>query len=183
MNSSKEKVNNGRIIRLLTDLTTRIKVRPLPATPMVAKISDMEVRIDKWLWAVRVFKTRTLAATACKKGRVLLNGQEARSSKTVRENDIITVSLPGINRIFRVLTTIEKRVGAKLAVLAVREETPAEALERYNLIRQNPLAVLTAVRPRGSGRPSKKERRELELFTEQEGLTEDFAEEGSEEDP
>jgi ribosome-associated heat shock protein Hsp15 len=81
------------------------------------------------------------------------------------------------------LTTIEKRVGAKLAVLAVREETPAEALERYNLIRQNPLAVLTAVRPRGSGRPSKKERRELELFTEQEGLTEDFAEEGSEEDP
>lgn len=154
----------------------------MPVTPMVAKISAMEVRIDKWLWAARIFKTRSLATLACRKGKVQLNGQDVRSSKSVKVDDLITVSMPGINRKYRVLALIEKRVGAKLAGNAVREETPTEDLDRYELIRRDPLAVFPAFRPRGSGRPSKKERRELEQFTDLEPMPESEDEAEDEDD-
>jgi len=125
----------------------------------------MDVRIDKWLWAVRIFKTRSLASTACKKGKVKINGLETKSSKSVKVGDCITVSFPGIERIYRVLSLIEKRVGAKLAILAVREDTAEKDIERFELLRRDPLSILFAVRPRGSGRPSKKERRKLNRLT------------------
>lgn len=127
----------------------------------------MDVRIDKWLWSVRIFKTRNLANMACKKGKVSINGVEARSSRTVRADDSVTVSFPGIDRVYRVLAPIEKRVGAKLAAEAVREETDPMELERYEKIRRDPLSVIFASRPRGSGRPSKKERRDMNRFRDE----------------
>ncbi len=129
-------------------------------------MAAMDVRVDKWLWAVRVFKTRNLASVACKKGKVRINGAEVRSSKTVRVNDCVTVSFPGIERIYRAISLIDKRVGARLAALAVKEETPAADLERLELMRRDPLSILFAVRLRGSGRPSKKERRDLDRLTD-----------------
>jgi len=137
----------------------------------------MEVRIDKWMWAVRIFKTRNLANMACKKGKIRINGIEARSSKTVKIDDRITVSFPGIDRTYRVLSPIEKRVGAKLAPEAVREETDPAEIERYEKIRRDPLSAIFAARPRGSGRPSKKERREMNRFRDSSTDEEDEEEE------
>ena len=73
-----------------------------------------EARIDKWMWAVRIFKTRTIAAEACKKGRVCINGAQAKPARTVKEGDVIQVKKPPITYSFKVLQAIEKRVGAKL---------------------------------------------------------------------
>lgn len=125
----------------------------------------MNVRLDKWLWAVRLFKTRSLASMACRKGKVSVNGMTARSSKLLKAEDLVSVDFPGIVRTYRVLETIEKRVGAKLAPQAAREETDRDLLERFEALRRDPLAGIFAVRPRGSGRPSKKERREMDQFT------------------
>ena len=76
-----------------------------------------EARLDKWLWAARIFKTRTIAAAACKKGQVSMKGAQLKPSRTIRVGDIIDVRKPPITYSFRVLQTIEKRVGAKLLVL------------------------------------------------------------------
>lgn len=73
-----------------------------------------EARIDKWMWAVRIFKTRTIAAEACKKGRVSINGAQAKAARTVKPGDVIQVRKPPVTYSFKVLQPIEKRVGAKL---------------------------------------------------------------------
>lgn len=146
-------------------------------------MASMDVRIDKWLWAVRIFKTRSLANTACRKGAVRLNGVQVRSSKTVKTDDLVTVSFPGIDRIYRVMATIEKRVGAKLAAGAVREETDPADLERLELIRRDPLSVLFAVREPGSGRPSKKERRDMSRFLDPQSDEDADAQDDQDEDP
>ena len=73
-----------------------------------------EARIDKWMWAVRIFKTRTIAAEACKKGRISINGALAKAARMVKPGDVIQVRKPPVTYSFKVLQTIEKRVGAKL---------------------------------------------------------------------
>ena len=73
-----------------------------------------EARLDKWLWAARIFKTRSLAADACKNGRVAINGAQAKPARTVKPGDEVSVRKPPVTYTFRVLQTIEKRVGAKL---------------------------------------------------------------------
>ena len=73
-----------------------------------------EARIDKWLWAARIFKTRSIAADACKNGRVTLNGVNLKPSRTIKEGDVVSVKKPPITYSFKVLKTIEQRVGAKL---------------------------------------------------------------------
>ena len=73
-----------------------------------------EARIDKWMWATRIFKTRTIAAEACKKGRVSINGSQVKASRTIKVGDVIQVKKSPITYSFKVLQTIEKRVGAKL---------------------------------------------------------------------
>ncbi len=130
----------------------------------------MEARIDKWLWAVRIFKTRTIAAEACKKGRILMNGVAVKPSRTVKEGDVVQVRKSPVLYSFRVLQPIEKRVGAKLVPTAMQNVTTPDQLELLEMTRLNGFVD----RMRGTGRPTKKERRELEQFIEPAG-TGDFS--------
>lgn len=120
-----------------------------------------EARIDKWLWAVRIFKTRTIAAEACKKGRVMINGAQVKAARMIKPGDVIQVKKPPITYSFKVLQTIEKRVGAKLVSELMENVTPPE---QYELLEMNKISGFVD-RARGMGRPTKKDRRSLEDFT------------------
>ncbi len=122
----------------------------------------METRLDKWLWAVRIYKTRSLASDSCKRGRVLLNGTGAKPSKSVSEGDIVEIKQPPIVRKFRVIGIGTKRVSAKLAQELVEEITSEDELEKLKRFRKDPISIIFGQRERGAGRPSKKERREIE---------------------
>ena len=119
-----------------------------------------EARIDKWLWAVRIFKTRTIAAEACKKGRVNINGAQAKPSRMVKEGDVIQVRKPPITYSFRILQAIEKRVGAKLVSSILENVTSPE---QYELLEMSKISGFVN-RAKGTGRPTKKDRRELDEF-------------------
>lgn len=131
-----------------------------------------EARVDKWLWAARIFKTRTLAAAACKKGQVTLRGAQLKPSRTVKEGDVLDVRKPPITYSFKVKQAIEKRVGAKLLPDVLENVT---APEQYELLEMNRISGFVD-RARGTGRPTKKDRRSLEEFTTPEFLSDlDFA--------
>lgn len=121
-----------------------------------------EARIDKWLWAARIFKTRTLAAAACKKGQVSLGGNQLKPSRMVRVGDIIDVKKPPITYSFRILQAIEHRVGAKLIPEILENITSPE---QYELLEMRKISGFVD-RARGTGRPTKKERRALDDFKE-----------------
>ena len=121
----------------------------------------MEARIDKWLWAVRLYKTRSLATDACKNGRITINGTPAKPSKTVHEGDTVTVRKPPVTYTFRVLQAIENRVGAKLVPEMLENLTPKE---QYDILEMNRVSGFVN-RARGTGRPTKKDRRTLDDFT------------------
>ena len=123
---------------------------------------DEAVRIDKWLWAVRVFKTRTIASEACKKRRVLIDNNSVKASRLVRIGDIIQVKKPPVTYSFKVLSIAHKRMGAKLVHNFMKNVTPPE---EYEVLEMNKLSGFID-RQRGSGRPTKKDRRDLENFTE-----------------
>ena len=125
-----------------------------------------EARLDKWLWAARIFKTRTLAAAACKKGQVSMNGTCLKPSRTIKAGDIIEVRKPPVTYSFKVKQTIEKRVGAKLLPDILENVTPPE---QYELLEMNRLSGFVN-RAKGTGRPTKKDRRNLEAFTAPEFL-------------
>jgi ribosome-associated heat shock protein Hsp15 len=116
------------------------------------------VRIDKWLWAVRVFKTRTAAAQACRHGRVVISGSPVKPSRDVRIDETIAVRLGEITRTLKVLAPLEHRVGAALAPDYVKDLTPAS---EYQKAREPFLQPLFS-RPKGAGRPTKKDRRQIE---------------------
>lgn len=116
-----------------------------------------EVRIDKWLWAVRVFKTRTLAAKACTAGKVLIASQPIKPSRCIRVGDVISADNGSIVRTLKVSGLIENRVGAQKVPEFVEELTPPEEIEKAKERREEAVAV----RPKGTGRPTKKERRQL----------------------
>jgi ribosome-associated heat shock protein Hsp15 len=118
------------------------------------------VRIDKFLWAVRLFKTRSLATEACKKGRVLMDNVEVKSSRTVKAGDVIAVKVPPILKKYEVLCVAEKRMGAKLTSDFIRDITPADDLEMLKLTQ----IANSMNRQRGLGRPTKKDRRDLDGF-------------------
>lgn len=120
-----------------------------------------EARIDKWLWAARIFKTRSMAAAACKKGQVSMNGSQMKPSRTVKEGDVVSVRKPPITYSFKVKQCIEKRVGAKLIPEVLENVTPPE---QYELLEMNRISGFVN-RARGTGRPTKKDRRSLEEFT------------------
>ena len=120
-----------------------------------------EARIDKWMWAVRIFKTRTIAAEACKKGRISLNGAQAKASRTVKPGDVIQVRKPPVTYSFKVLQSIEKRVGAKLVSEMMENVTTPE---QYELLEMSRISGFVN-RAKGTGRPTKKDRRSLEEFT------------------
>ncbi|MBQ8009751.1 MAG: RNA-binding S4 domain-containing protein [Bacteroidaceae bacterium] len=119
-------------------------------------------RIDKWLWAVRIFKTRSIAAEACKKGRVTLNGSQAKPAHTVKEGDVVGVKKPPITWSFKVKQAIEKRIGAKLVNEMMENVTTPDQLELLEVSKINSFVN----RAKGTGRPTKKERRELDEFTD-----------------
>ena len=122
---------------------------------------DESVRIDKWLWAVRVFKTRTIASEACKKGRVLIDNNSVKPSRMIRIGEIVQVKKPPVTYSFKVLDIAQKRMGAKLVAGFMENATPSE---EYEVLEMNKLSGFID-RQRGSGRPTKKDRRDLEDFT------------------
>lgn len=122
-----------------------------------------EVRVDKWLWSVRIFKTRSIATDACKMNRVSINGQLAKASRTIRVGDIITVRKPPIEYSFKVLQLLNNRVGAKLVPEYMENITPREQYEILELQRISGFVD----RAKGLGRPTKKERRDLEQFIDE----------------
>ena len=123
---------------------------------------NSEARIDKWLWAARVYKTRTLASDACKNGRITINGALAKPSRTVKVGDQVGVKKSPITYTFRVLQAIEKRVGAKLLPEIFENITPPE---QYELLEMNRISGFID-RARGTGRPTKKDRRALDDFAD-----------------
>lgn len=115
------------------------------------------VRIDKYLWAVRVYKTRTLATEACRKGKVSVDDMPAKPSRTITKGDVIEVKKMPVTYSYRVKDSIEKRVGAKSVDQFVENITPEEELHKLEM--QDDFFVK---RDRGAGRPTKKERRLLD---------------------
>lgn len=122
---------------------------------------EESVRIDKWLWAVRVFKTRTIASEACKKGRVLIGNTNVKPSRMIRIGEIVQVKKAPVTYSFKVLDLAQKRMGAKLVPEFMENVTPPE---EYEVLELNKLSGFID-RQRGTGRPTKKDRRDLEQFT------------------
>ncbi len=127
----------------------------------------MEVRIDKWLWAMRVFKTRTVATEAIKKGRVTVgdNPNPVKPSRTITVGDIVHVRKPPVTFSFKVLRLTENRLGAKLVPEYMENITPQE---QYDLLEVVKISGFID-RQKGLGRPTKREGRELSRFTDQMG--------------
>ena len=121
-----------------------------------------EARIDKWLWASRIFKTRSIAADACKNGRVTVGNVAVKPSRMVKVGETISVRKPPITYSFRILKTIEQRVGAKLLPEIYENVT---APEQYELLEMTRISGFVD-RARGTGRPTKKDRRSLDAFLE-----------------
>lgn len=133
-------------------------------------------RIDKWLWAARIFKTRSIASDACKNGRVTIGGVNMKPSRSVKVGDVVSVKKPPIIYSFKVLKTIEQRVGAKLIPEIYENVTDPK---QYELLEMSRISGFVD-RARGTGRPTKKERRALDAFVEPEFF--DFDEDWDEED-
>lgn len=121
-----------------------------------------EVRIDKWLWAMRVFKTRSIATDAVKKGRVLMGGNPVKPSRGVKIGDIIDVRKPPITYTFRVKALSENRLGAKLVPDYLENLTPQS---QYDLLEMTRISGFVD-RRKGLGRPTKRESRDLAAFRE-----------------
>ena len=121
-----------------------------------------EVRIDKWLWAARIFKTRNIAAEACKKGRISIAGSRLKASRTVKVGDVIEVHKPPITWSFKVLQAIDHRIGAKLVSDVMTNVTTPDQLEILEISKLSGFVD----RARGLGRPTKKDKRELDSFKE-----------------
>ncbi|MEG2574353.1 MAG: RNA-binding S4 domain-containing protein [Bacteroides sp.] len=129
-----------------------------------------EARIDKWMWATRIFKTRTIASEACKKGRVTINGSQVKAARMVKIGDVIQVKKSPIVYSFKVLQLIEKRIGAKLVAEYLENVTTPD---QYELLEMSKISGFVD-RARGTGRPTKKERRGLEDFTMSDDTDDDF---------
>ena len=121
----------------------------------------MEARIDKWLWAARIFKTRSIAADACKNGRVTIGGVCVKPSRPLKEGEVVSVRKPPVTYSFRVLKAIQQRVGAKLLPEVYENVTTPD---QYELLEMTRISGFVD-RARGTGRPTKKDRRSLEEFT------------------
>ena len=118
---------------------------------MNGQLMTNPVRVDSWLWAIRIYKTRSAATTACRAGHVRVNGDKAKAAQTVKPGDELRVRISGFDRILIVRQTLTKRVGAPVAALAYEDRTPP----------REPIAAL-GVRDRGAGRPTKRERRDID---------------------
>jgi ribosome-associated heat shock protein Hsp15 len=122
----------------------------------------MITRIDQWLWAARLFKTRSLANQACRGGRIQIAGKTVKPAHPLRPGEVVFLKQPPIVRQYLVKGLAVKRVSAAIARELVEEITPAADLEKLAQARRDPLGLIFAHRDKGSGRPTKKERRRLE---------------------
>lgn len=120
----------------------------------------MEVRLDKYLWAVRVFKTRSDAADAIRNNRVMVNNAYAKPSREVNEGDIISVKKMPVTYQYKVLELVSSRQGAKNVPQYCLNITPQEELDKLSVPRE----TVFVFRERGTGRPTKKERREIDAL-------------------
>ncbi|HBH85622.1 MAG: hypothetical protein A2X05_08570 [Bacteroidetes bacterium GWE2_41_25] len=116
---------------------------------------DKSIRIDKYLWSVRIYKTRSIASEECRKGRILIGNVQVKPSRTITQNEIITVRKPPVNFTYRIIEPIENRVSAKLVQQFIENITPEE--EKLKLDFRHTSG--TFYREKGTGRPTKKERR------------------------
>jgi ribosome-associated heat shock protein Hsp15 len=116
-----------------------------------------KVRLDKWLWAVRLYKTRSMATDACNKGRVLVNGTDAKPSKDLSGNEIVTIRKPPVVYTYKIKELIKNRVSAKLVANFIEDLTSVEELDKLKINE-----TFFYKRDRGTGRPTKKERRIIE---------------------
>jgi ribosome-associated heat shock protein Hsp15 len=123
-----------------------------------------EVRIDKWMWATRIFKTRTIAVEACKKGRVMINNVTVKPSRVIRTGEVLQIRKPPVVYSFKVLQLADKRMGAKLVEQYLENVTPPE---QYEILELQKISGFIN-RSKGTGRPTKKDRRELDDFTDPE---------------
>jgi len=115
------------------------------------------VRIDKWLWAVRIYKTRSLATAACRSGHVTIGGHPVKPAREVRINDLILAKNGDLTRTVKVLGLLEQRVGAPAVAQFAEDLTPASEYEK----RKDPVLKPLFFRPKGAGRPTKKDRRKM----------------------
>ncbi len=120
------------------------------------------VRIDKFLWSVRLYKTRSIASDECRKGRIIINNIQVKPSRMITKNEIIIVKKPPVIYTYKVIEPVENRVSAKLVKLFVEDLTTEEEKAKLD-IRQS---VETGYRDKGSGRPTKKERRVIDKLKE-----------------
>ncbi len=121
---------------------------------------DGKVRLDKWLWSVRMYKTRSLATTACEQGKILVNDQQAKPSRAIKLNDIIQVKRTGLTRTLKVLQISSNRMAAKLVPEYCEDLTPQADIEAY----KSRISRISIFRDPGTGRPTKQERRALDDF-------------------
>lgn len=123
-------------------------------------MSAEKTRLDRWLWAVRIYKTRPLATEACKSGKIKIEGKTVKPSYSIKIGEIIEISKDGFNLKFEVTGLIEKRVSAEEAAKNKIDHTPPEEYSKKRDI----LNLAPPVRPKGLGRPTKRERREIEKW-------------------
>ena len=121
-----------------------------------------EARVDKWLWAARIFKTRSIAADACKNGRITLNGMNVKPARMIKEGEVVNVKKWPITYSFKVLKAIEQRVGAKLLSEVYENVTDPK---QYELLEMSRISGFVD-RAKGTGRPTKKDRRAIDAFVE-----------------
>ena len=119
-------------------------------------------RIDKWLWATRIFKTRSIATAACKKGRVCVDGIAVKPSRTIKVGDTISVRKPPITYTYSVIGLVQNRVGAKLVPNYLKNITSPDQYELLEMVKINGFID----RQKGLGRPTKKDGREIQKFTD-----------------
>ena len=136
------------------------------------KNSSHTVRIDKWLWAIRAYKTRSLAAEACKSNKISVNGANAKPSREIKAGDIICVKKMPIIYTFRVIEPIGNRQGAKNVHLYAENLTPQEELDKLTMH-----LTLSIQRDKGTGRPTKKDRREIDELMNEFFFDDEFDEE------
>lgn len=121
---------------------------------------DEPIRIDKYLWAVRLYKTRSLATEACRCGHVRLGGQPVKASHEIKVGEVYEISIEQLHKVIEVTQLLGNRVGAKLVENFMVDRTPQEEYERIQIVRQYAFEK----RDRGAGRPTKRERRDIEEF-------------------
>ena len=123
---------------------------------------EKSIRIDKYLWSVRIYKTRSIASEECRKGRISIGGVQVKPSRTIIRNEIITVRKPPVNYKYRVIEPIENRIAAKLVSQFIEDITPEEEKQKLDYRQVSG----TFFRDKGAGRPTKKERRVLDRFND-----------------